>query len=101
VQLIRQQLQPNTQVQNRDGFLDDLVELDEQQQTMMDALANGQGIPSEILPRDFQKAVRILEDAIRGFTIGRHGNFWAGKTRDQFIATIVFGVHPGGIEPGW
>lgn len=94
VRLIRQQLQPDTQVQNRDGFLDDLVKLDEQTQTVMQALANGQGIPSESLPRDFQKAVRILEDAIRGFTIGQHGNFWAGKTRDQFLKTRVFGVHP-------
>lgn len=91
VRLIREKLQPDNQVQDRDGFLDDLVRLDEQAQTVMRALAKGQSIPQESLPRNFQKVVRILEDAIRGFSIGQHGNFWAGKTRDQFINTKVFG----------
>ncbi len=70
----------------RDDFLDDLLRRDEQAQVVMRALAEGRDIPADRVPTDFQKAVRILEDAIRGFSIGRpHANFWAEKTRDQFI----------------
>jgi hypothetical protein len=39
---------------------------------------------------DFRKAVLILEEAVRGFDIvppARHTHFWAGKTRDDFLAT--------------
>jgi hypothetical protein len=88
VRLIREQLQPDDQVTDRDEFLDDLVKLDEDAQVVMLALAAGREIPPESLPNDFQKVVRILEDAVRGFTIGcepHPTNFWAGKTRDQFI----------------
>jgi rubrerythrin len=86
VRLIREQLQPDDQTDERDGFLDDLLRLDEHAQVLMRALAEGRDIPADRVPTDFQKVVRILEDAIRGFTIGRpHANFWAGKTREQFL----------------
>jgi hypothetical protein len=44
------------------------------------------------LPKGFAKAVTILEEAVRGFTIGGiHGrNFWADQTRDAFVSTPVF-----------
>jgi hypothetical protein len=97
-QLIREQLQPNDQVDDRDGFLDDLLRLDEQAQVVMRALADGRGVPPDSVPTGFQKAVRILEDAVRGFR--PHGNFWAGKTRDQFLDTnVLAGVRPVELNP--
>jgi hypothetical protein len=39
----------------------------------------------------FDKVVDILDTAVNHATIGRHGNFWRGKTREQFIALKVFG----------
>lgn len=94
-QLIREQLQPGEQPVQRDGFLDDLLQADAQDEIVMRALAAGRGIPPGSLPSGFGKAVRILEEAIRGFTIGPpHANFWAGKTREEFLNTTVAGVHP-------
>ncbi len=90
VRLIRDQLQPDEQVSERDEFLDDLVQLDQDAQVVMQALAEGREIPAQSVPSNFQKVVRILEDGVRGFTIGcdppHPTNFWAGKTRDEFIA---------------
>ena len=86
VELIRDQLQPDDQLENRDPFLDDLLRLDRQAQVVMQALAEGGEIPPESMPSDFQKVVRILEDAIRGFTINPpHANFWAGVNREEFL----------------
>jgi len=39
----------------------------------------------------FDHVLDILEAAVDHQTIGKHGNFWRGKTREQFIATRVFG----------
>jgi hypothetical protein len=39
----------------------------------------------------FDHVVEILETAVHNETIGKHGNFWRNKTREQFIATKVFG----------
>ncbi|MGH3810162.1 MAG: ferritin-like domain-containing protein [Pseudonocardiaceae bacterium] len=90
VRLIREQLQPDDQLTDRDPFLDDLLRQDTEAQIMMEALVEGREIPPASVPRDFQKAVRILEEAVRGFSIGRpHRNFWTGKTRDQFLDTSV------------
>lgn len=78
------------QLGEQDEFLDDLVKLDQDAQVVMRALAEGREIPPESLPTDFQKVVQILEDAVRGFTIGcdppHPTNFWADKTRDEFVA---------------
>ena len=69
-----------------DEFLIDLGRADSEARSQMRALAAGQPLPAEALPTDFQKTVRILEDAVRGFTINHfHGNFWDKKTRDQFV----------------
>ncbi len=85
VRLIREALQPG----ESDEFLDDLVRLDKDAQVVMKELAEGREIPAKSVPKDFQKVVRILEDGVRGFTIGCRAhptNFWAGKTRDELIA---------------
>lgn len=82
VRLIRERL-----VGEGDEFLDDLVRLDGETQVIMQSLAAGSGVPEESLPTDFQKAVLILEEAVRGFSIDVHGNFWDDKTRDQFLNT--------------
>jgi len=85
VRLVREQLQPDDQVADRDEFLDDLLQRDEESQIVMQALAEGRDVPGGSMPTDFRKVVRILEDAVRGFTIGGHTNFWAGKTREEFL----------------
>jgi hypothetical protein len=41
----------------------------------------------------YQEIIDILDNAVGGSAapVGAHGAFWHGKTRDQFIATNVFG----------
>jgi hypothetical protein len=41
----------------------------------------------------YQEIIDILDDAVGGSaaSIGAHGPFWRGKTRDQFVAALVFG----------
>jgi hypothetical protein len=34
----------------------------------------------------------LLEAAVNNQDIGEHGNFWRGKTRDQFVALKVEGI---------
>ncbi|MGH2708150.1 MAG: ferritin-like domain-containing protein, partial [Actinomycetota bacterium] len=93
--LIREKLQPDDQTADRDEFLDDLLRLDEEAQVVMRALAAGRDIPPDSLPSDFQKVVRILEEAVRGFTIGGpHASFWAGKNRDAFLNTSPLPTEP-------
>ncbi|MGH3692878.1 MAG: ferritin-like domain-containing protein [Pseudonocardiaceae bacterium] len=106
VRLIRETLQPDEQVSDRDEFLDDLVRLDRDAQVVMQELAEGREIPAQSVPADFQKVVRILEEGVRGFTIGcgaHPTNFWAGKTRDEFIAedadTPVVNYIQGTLDP--
>ncbi|MFD2091498.1 ferritin-like domain-containing protein [Blastococcus deserti] len=73
-----------------DPFLTDLVGRDIRAQEVLAALAAGAEIPATGLPTGFAKAVTILQEAVRGFRVGgRHGNFWAGRTRDQFVTTPV------------
>lgn len=99
LRLIRDNLQPDDQVDGRDDFLDDLLSLDQEAQVVSRALADGGEIPPQSLPSDFQKTVRILEEAVRGFSIGGpHANFWTGKGRDQFLDSFGPPVnrHPDG-----
>jgi len=97
--LIREQLQPDDAT-DRDGFLDDLLRLDADAQVVMQSLAQGAGIPPDSLPTGFEKVVGILEEAVRGFTVGApHSNFWAGTTRDQFLATRPVGQPPVNLNP--
>jgi hypothetical protein len=73
----------------------------------------GDGLPGELLADDaralavarammlgdtlpgpstgFSKVVRLLDSAVRGFTVGAHHNFWRGVTRDEFVSMSVFG----------
>ena len=90
VRLVRERLQPSDATDQQDGFLDDLVSVDEKAQAIMRSLAAGTGVPEESLSTDFRKAVLILEESVRGFDIrpgARHAHFWADKTRDEFLAT--------------
>src|SRR5207244_1857896 len=34
---------------------------------------------------------QILDDAVQGQNIGKHGPFWRALTRDQFVSFSVFG----------
>jgi hypothetical protein len=78
-----------------DPFLEDLVEQDAAAHTLMGSLAEGGPIPAGSLPQGFAKAVTILEEAVRGFTVGNpHGGFWAGVTRDELLDTTPAGQNP-------
>lgn len=79
-----------------DPFLAALLARDTEAQAIMAALADSEAIPAGSLPTGYGKAVTILEEAVRGFRIGFHGNFWAGKTRDAFVTMPVpfIGVTP-------
>ncbi|MGH3872781.1 MAG: ferritin-like domain-containing protein [Pseudonocardiaceae bacterium] len=99
VALIREQLQPDDAAADADGFLTDLLRRDTQAHVVMQSLAGGNGIPPERLPAGFGKAVAILEEAVRGFTIGRHGNLWSERTRDQFLDVRFFGQQPVRLNP--
>ena len=37
----------------------------------------------------FEQVVQYLEDSVNGITIGAHGNFWRGLTKEQFKKYIV------------
>jgi hypothetical protein len=81
-----------------DPFLAALVARDTETQAIMAALAAGAEIPADRLPIGFAKAVTILQEAVRGFRVGgRHGSFWAGTTRDEFVTAPV--LPPDGDPP--
>ncbi len=87
-----------------DPFLMDLAALDAVDQQIMLALSQGDGIPVGVLPDDFQKVVTILEEAVRGFTIRGHMNFWDRVLRDEFVQGDPGGpnIQPragGGFDP--
>jgi hypothetical protein len=87
-----------------DPFLTDLLVSDIAAQRRMTALASGVALPPESLPTGFAKAVTILEEAVRGFTVGGpHGrNFWADQKRNAFVSTGVYflpDVGPTGPTP--
>lgn len=66
-------------------FLTDLARLDAAMIPVLSSLVESGTIPDGALPKEFQKVVHILEEAVRGFTIGKHMNFWDRKLRDEFI----------------
>jgi hypothetical protein len=83
-----------------DPFLEDLVLQDAAAEPVATALAAGAPIPADALPRGFAKTVTILEEAVRGFTVGNpHGEFWAGVTREAFLATTPVGAPPVALLP--
>jgi Ferritin-like len=74
------------QLPTADPFLTDLVASDTAAQVVMAALAAGEGVPEGSLPVGFAKAVTILEEAVRGFSIkASHRNQWADTDRAGFL----------------
>jgi rubrerythrin len=73
-----------------DPFLKDLLEADGAAEQIMRAAMAGEELPAG--PDNFKKVVQILEDAVRGFYIGAHHNFWRDCTRDEFVSKSIFGV---------
>jgi hypothetical protein len=45
----------------------------------------------ETAMKRYDRVLDILDTAVNHEVIGAHGNFWRGKTREQFIAMKVFG----------
>lgn len=76
---------------DEDEFLADVERLDAEDRIVLRALASGDPVPAGALPTDFRKTVHILEEAVRGFSIGVHGNFWDARTRDELVDDEVFG----------
>lgn len=100
--LVREQLHAEV---HTDGFLTDLVAADAKAQLILASLARGDGIPPGSLPTGFAKVVTILEEAVRGFTVGAtHQSFWTGRTRDQLLAPdadpVLVSFQPdGSVDP--
>jgi hypothetical protein len=91
VRLVRDTLRAEGSADATDEFLEDLQRLDEEAQALMRAVIGQGSVPEGLLPTDFKKVVLILEEAVRGFDIGAHRDFWDGITRQQFVAG---GLHP-------
>jgi hypothetical protein len=89
VRLVQDRLRRTGLPDEPDPFLSDLVDQDGKAQLVLEFLTAGTDVPQDLVPTDFQKAVSILEEAVRGFDVVRppafHGNFWADKNRDQFL----------------
>lgn len=73
-----------------DPFLLDLRTADLRLQSILDALSRGDAPPSDAHFTNFQKAAHILEEAVRGFNIQGHQNFWSGMNRDEFVNLHMF-----------
>ncbi|NET44492.1 MAG: hypothetical protein F6K15_22580 [Okeania sp. SIO2B3] len=73
-----------------DPFLEDLQKSDQGRENILKALAAGQTIPTDAQTKAFQKVAHILEEAVRGFSIDGHTNFWAGINREQFVQLHMF-----------
>src|SRR5207247_2201535 len=70
IQEVEDKAEPNAS----DPFLQDLILSDKESEKIMQAAASGRELPAQ--PAHFQRVVRILENAVRGFRIGAHHNFW-------------------------
>jgi rubrerythrin len=73
-----------------DPFLEDLAKAYEVAIEILKAFVAGADVPDQLRPADFKKVVQVLEEAVRGFSINVHENFWTGKTRDEFTAMHMF-----------
>jgi hypothetical protein len=81
-----------THPEESDGaVLQSLIEHDIEAQRLARAAMLGEALTYP--EKDFKKVVRLLDDAVRGFRVGAHHNFWRGCTRDDFVAASIFG-HP-------
>lgn len=77
-------------IDGSDPFLGELEAADKLRKQILVSLTAGKGVPGNLLPKDFSKVVHILEQAVRGFTINVHGNFWTDRTRGQFVDQHLF-----------
>jgi hypothetical protein len=80
-----------------DVLLQDLIRSDRDAQRLVRAAMSGE--PLTYAERGFGKVVRLLEESVRGFSIGAHRNFWRGCTRDQFVSMEVFGQQLIAVRP--
>ncbi len=79
-----------------DEFLNFIKSADENRVLVTEMIVREGRVPDVELKDDFVKVVSFLEEGVRGFTIGRHGNkLWAGKTRDEFVAQGFLGLVSG------
>lgn len=83
-------LQATGSPDEKDPFLEDLQTADNQRVEILAALAAGKSISPDSQPKAFQKVARILEEAVRGFGINAHTNFWTGINRDEFVSLHMF-----------
>ena len=74
----------------KDPFLEDLQTSDQKQISLLKVLSHGEPIPPNYLPQGFQKVASILEEAVRGFGIDAHTNFWTNINRDEFVRLHMF-----------
>jgi hypothetical protein len=72
-----------------DGLLRALLDRDLEAQRLARSATSGESLSYP--EQNFKKVVRLLDEGIRGFSIGAHHNFWRGCTRDQFVSLSVFG----------
>lgn len=78
------------------AFLEFLAEADGLVAAIADALARDVAVPAGTHATDFRKAVRTLDEAVRGFSItAPHRHFWRDVKRDELLAD-----NPDRIVPG-
>jgi Ferritin-like len=71
-----------------DDFLRFLAAADAQAAAIADALGHGTTLPAGTHDTDFRKAVRIMDEAVRGFSIvAPHGHFWRGVNLSTLLAS--------------
>ena len=73
-----------------DPFLEDLISWDDRVSDVLVAFAAGEPAPQKAQPTDFKKVVLSLEEAVRGFSVDVHENFWTGKDRKEFMQMHMF-----------
>jgi len=88
--LVENELLNDGSPDQKDPFLQDLQRSDRGRASILEALAAGQSIPTDARTKAFQKMAHILEEAVRGFSIDGHTNFWAGINREQFVHLHMF-----------
>jgi hypothetical protein len=67
-------------------FLRFLVDADAKAAAVADAIARAAALPAGTLATEFRKAVSILDEAVRGFTIAApHRHFWRGVNRTDLL----------------
>jgi hypothetical protein len=66
-----------------DPFLESLRKSDDECLRISETQVAGTSLPPQ--PTEFQKAVLILDEAVRGLPIGRHGAFWRDISLQEFL----------------